>query len=172
MRQALCVTSRLIFAACSLLLAAAPAPCATQTAQVSANFIKPLTLAWVQDMDLGSIVLGPGTWSGAKVAITRGGVFSCPATQLTCTGATKAATYNVQGSNQQVIRITAPDVTLVNQNDPTKTLLLTVDNPGSVMLTNSGFPGVNFSLGGSITLSSTTAAGVYTGTFNVTVDYQ
>ena len=172
MRPAFRVTSRLIVVACSLLLAAAPALCATQTAQVSANLIKPLTLAWVQDMDLGSIVLGPGTWSGAKVAITRTGVFSCASAQVTCTGATQVATYNVQGSNQQIIRITAPDVTLVNQNDPTKTLLLTVDNPGSVMLTNSGFPGVNFSLGGSITLSSTTAAGVYTGTFNVTVDYQ
>ena len=32
-------------------------------------------------------------------------------------------------------------------------------------------PGKNFSVGGSVTLKSTTAAGTYVGTFNVTVDY-
>ena len=63
-------------------------------------------------------------------------------------------------------------MTLVNQGDPTKTLTLVVDKPASVTLTNSGPPGTNFSLGGSITLSSTTTSGTYSGTFNVTVDYQ
>jgi hypothetical protein len=46
-----------------------------------------------------------------------------------------------------------------------------VDNPGTVSLPNSGNPGVEFSLGGTITLNSTTAGGLYSGTFNVTVDY-
>ena len=49
---------------------------------------------------------------------------------------------------------------------------LVVDNPGQLVLTSSGEPGVNFDLGGSITLSSTAASGTYQGTFNVTVDYQ
>jgi hypothetical protein len=39
------------------------------------------------------------------------------------------------------------------------------------MLTNSGPPGTDFSLGGTITLSSSTVSGTYSGTFNVTVDY-
>ena len=39
------------------------------------------------------------------------------------------------------------------QEWPKKTLTLVVDNPGSVVLTNSGVPGVNFALGGAITLS-------------------
>jgi len=69
------------------------------------------------------------------------------------------------------VRISAPNVTLTNQSDPTKTLTLVVDSPGSLVLTNSGPPGSNFSLGGSVNLSSTTAGGVYAGTFNVTVDY-
>jgi len=45
------------------------------------------------------------------------------------------------------------------------------NRPGTVMLTNSGAPGNNFDLGGSITVASTTGDGVYSGTFNVTVDY-
>jgi hypothetical protein len=69
------------------------------------------------------------------------------------------------------VQITAPNVTLVNQSDPTKTLTLVTDAVASVTLTNSGPPGTNFNVGGSISLSSSTAAGTYSGTFNVTVDY-
>jgi hypothetical protein len=83
-----------------------------------------------------------------------------------------AATYNVQGSNQQTVRISCPNLVLTNQSDPTQTLAMTTNAPASILLTNSGFPGVNFSIGGSVTLNSTTSGGTYAGTFNVTVDYQ
>jgi hypothetical protein len=63
-------------------------------------------------------------------------------------------------------------VILKNLADATKTLTLVVDNPGTVVLPSSGTKGVNFSLGGSITLSSSAASGTYQGTFAVTADYQ
>ena len=151
--------------------AAAPARAATAVAAVSASTAKPLTLARVQDLDLGTILLAPGTWSGATVGISRAGVFTCTNANLACTGATRTAIYNVTGTNNMVVRITAPNVTLVNQSDTTKTLTLVVDSIASLTLTNSGAPGSNFNVGGTITVSSTTTAGLYTGTFNVTVDY-
>ena len=141
------------------------------TAQVSANVVKPLVLTWLQDLDLGTIVLGPGTWSGAVVKMTRAGVFTCTNANVTCSGATKVAQYNVSGSNRQVVHISAPSLTLVNQSDPSSTLTLVTDAPASVTLTNSGPPGSDFSIGGSVTLDSTTAGGTYVGTMNVTVDY-
>ena len=149
-------------------------PASAQSGQIvtiSASVVKPLTLAWVQNLDLGSIALGPGSWSGAVVGISRAGIFSCANANLTCTGATLVAKYQVTGSNNQVVRVSAPNVTLVNQSDSTQTLVLTIDSPGTVTLPNSGSPGVAFALGGAITLSSATAAGLYSGTFNVTVDY-
>jgi hypothetical protein len=153
-------------------IAATPALAAGNgVATISAQVVKPLTLSWIQDLDLGTIVLAPGTWAGATVGISRTGVFSCTNANVTCSGATQVATYNMQGTNNQVAHITAPNVTLTNQSDSTQTLTLVVDNPGAVTFTNSGAPGVNFSLGGSIALSSSTAGGFYTGTFNVTVDY-
>jgi hypothetical protein len=127
-------------------------------------------LTKLQDLNLGSITLGPGVWSNATVSLSRAGTFSCGSANLTCTGATMVAKYNVEGSKQPV-HITAPNVTLVNQSDPTQTLSLIVDNPGTVTLPNAGSPGLDFALGGSVTLSSTTAGGTYVGTFNVTVDY-
>jgi hypothetical protein len=158
--------------AASVLVAVVPARAAPGTsASVSASVVKPLTLKWVQDLDLGTIVLGPGSWSGATVAITRNGVFTCTNANITCTGATKVAKYNATGTNNQTVRITAPNVTLVNQNDTTQTLTLVVDSPGTIAMPNSGNQGVTFPLGGSISLSSTTAGGIYAGTFNVTVDY-
>ena len=154
------------------LAAAAPAHAANNVATVQANVVKPLILTWLQNLDLGTIALGPGTWSNATVGISKAGVFSCTNPNLICTGAPQAARYNVSGTNNRTVLITAPNVTLVNQGDPTKTLTMVVDNPGSALLTNSGPPGTNFSLGGSISLSSTTVSGTYSGIFNVTVDYQ
>lgn len=144
---------------------------ATQNATVNANVVRALTLTSLQDLDLGTITLGVGTWSGATVGISRTGAFSCSA-KLICTGAPQVATYKVTGSNKMVVKITAPNVIMVNQADPSKSLTLVVDNPGQVTLTSSGEPGNNFNLGGSITLDSTTVTGTYSGTFQVTVDYQ
>lgn len=154
-----------------LLAVAPPARAATVTAQVTANGIKPLILAKVQDLDLGSVTLGPGVWSNATISLSQAGVLSCASANVTCTGATAVATYNVQGSKQQPVNISCPNVTLVNQSDSSQTLTLVTSAPASLVLENNGFPGSNFSIGGSVTINSTTAAGTYVGTFNVTVDY-
>lgn len=144
---------------------------ATVVVKVNANATKPLSLTRAQDLNLGTIVLAPGTWSGATVSISSSGLLSCANPNTTCTGSAQAATYTVSGSNNEVVKITAPNVTLTNQSDPSKTLTLVVDNPGTVTLQNGGKKGTDFSLGGSLALSSSTAGGLYTGTFDVTVDY-
>ena len=150
---------------------AQPASAATQMVTVNATSVKPLSLVSVQSLDLGTLVLGPGSWQSATVGISRAGVFTCANAFVTCSGTTQAASYTVTGSNGQVVRIMAPDVTLTNQATPSQTLLLVVDNPGTVTLPNSGTKGVTFSLGGSIVVSPNTVSGTYAGTFNVTVDY-
>lgn len=161
----------LVGAACGACFAA-PAVAVTQNAAVKATVIKPLTLTSTQNLDLGTVTLKPGSWSGATVGISRAGLFSCANANLVCSGVTQVASYKVTGTNKQTVTITAPDVKLVNQSDPTQSLTLKVDSPGQVVLTSSGQPGTSFNLGGSVTLSSATTSGVYSGTFNVTVDYQ
>lgn len=154
-----------------MLVPGSTAGAATVTATVTANNVKPLVISKLSNLDFGSVTLAPGSWSNSTVSISQAGVRSCPNINITCTGPTSVASYNVQGSKQQVVRVSAPNVTLVNQTDSTKTLALTIDAPASITLTNSGFPGTNFSVGGSVVLSSATAAGTYVGTMNVTVDY-
>ena len=142
-----------------------------QNATATARVVKPLTLTWVRDLDLGTIVLsGAGVWSGANVGITRGGVFSCANANTTCSGSTQTAQYKVTGTNNQVVTVNAPNVTLTEPVSGS-TLLMTVDSPGTVNLGNSGATGLTFDLGGQITVASNTPDGTYSGTFNVTVNY-
>ena len=149
----------------------APANAATITAQAKAKVVKPLTIQSTQNLDFGTIILASGTWSGAVVRLSQAGALTCPS-NLTCSGATQSATYKVTGSKGQTVSITVPSVTLVNQLDSSQTLVLTPDSPASIVLGNSGANGTNFSIGGSISLNSTTAGGTYAGTFDVTADYQ
>lgn len=148
----------------------APAIAATITVKVKAQVVKPLVLKRVRDLDLGTVLVPRGAWAGATLRLSRTGALTCPAS-LTCSGVTQTAIYNVSGSNQMTVRISAPDVKLINQSEPSKTLTMVVDSPASVPLTNSGNKGQDFPLGGSIRLDSTTTDGTYLGTFNVTVDY-
>jgi hypothetical protein len=143
-----------------------------QNSTATARLVKPLTLTYVRDLNLGTIVLsGPGAWTGANVAISRAGAFSCANSNLTCSGATQTAQYRVTGTNNQTVTVSAPNVTMTNQNDGVSTLVLTVDNPATLNLANSGTAGLTFDLGGQITVASTTPDGTYAGTFNVTVNY-
>lgn len=156
---------------CGSFAAAAAGNAATINAAVTANGIKPLIIAKIQDLDLGSVTLGPGVWSNATISLSQAGALACTDPNVTCSGAPTTAQYNVQGSKQQTVYISVPTVTLVNSSDSTQTLTLVPDAPSTLVLANSGFPGSDFAVGGSVKINSTTAAGTYVGTFNVTVDY-
>ena len=138
--------------------------------QVKVSFVKPLTLTGLQNFDLGTIILsGAGTWTGATVRLSQAGALTCSA-NLICSGASQVAKYQVSGSNKQTVSILAPPVTLRNAINGS-TLMLSLDAPQSLVLTNSGNSGAEFSVGGLLTINSSTADGVYSGALAVTVDY-
>ena len=141
---------------------------AQTTIQAKANVVKSLTLTKKQDLDFGTVTLS-GAAGTYTVAISQTGSLSCPA-GATCAGAAVPGIMNVQGSNQQLVRITVAPAYLVNTIDGSS-IPLTPDAPASIMLTNSGFPGRDFNIGGSIAIPST-ADGTYAGNVVVTVDYQ
>lgn len=148
--------------------AGASALAATVNASVNAKVVKPLQLTSKQGLDFGQVVLGtdPGSWT---LSISTAGVRTCPA-PLLCTGAPRPAILNVTGSNGNVIYIRTSPADLTNAAG--NRLRFTPVAPATVTLTNSGNQGKDFNVGGSITLSSTTADGAYSGIIEVTVDYQ
>lgn len=134
-------------------------------AKASVNVIKPLTLTAIDDMLFGDVTVLD---SGA-ILMDNAGNLTCSG-GLTCAATGQAAQYNITGTNNQLVTVTAPDVTLTNTVSST-TLALRVDAPASVRLTNAGAPGTNFSFGGRIPIPASTAEGLYEGYLDVTVEY-
>ena len=152
--------------------AAAPVS-ATTDATAKARILRPLQLTSTQSLDLGIIVLnGTGTYT-ATVGLSKDGTtFNCDGNSgnVTCSGNPTVAIYNVSGTKSQPVTIAAGNVTL--QDPAGDKLTLVPDFNSTVNLTNSGAPGTDFNVGGSIQVANTTPDGVYTGTFAVTADYQ
>jgi hypothetical protein len=149
---------------------AAPVGAATP-ATARARIVRPLVLSAVRNLDFGTITLGTVAVGGETVSMTQAGVVTCGSGGLTCSGTPVSATYNVQGTNNQTVQIFAVASPLTNANDGT-TLSFSPNAPATVGLTNSGSPGNNFNVGGSITILPATTDGVYSGNIAVTVDYQ
>ena len=160
-------------AVAALVLISAPAQAVSSATPgtASAKIYRPLTISLVQNLDFGTIVLsGAGTWSGEVVSMSQAGAVTCGGgTNLTCSGTPQAAQYKLVGTNNAIVTISSPGFNLTGPG----TLAFTPNAPATVNLGASGATtGVDFGIGGSITLASTTPDGVYSGTFNVTANYQ
>jgi hypothetical protein len=146
----------------------APALAAETTIKASAKVVKSLELMSKQNLDFGTITLSgtPGTYT---VSINLAGTLTCPS-GATCSGLAQPAIMNAQGSQGQVVIISVASSNLVNSVDGSS-IPFTPVAPASLTLTNSGFPGKDFNVGGSIAIPST-ADGTYSGNVVVTANYQ
>jgi spore coat protein U-like protein len=152
-------------------LCASAAPAATVTAQVNANIVKPLAFTATGSLNFGTIVVNNLTAS-RTITLSPANVLTCGGSaELVCSGPTSVPTFNVQGTNKSVLNIFKNVSQLTNTSNGSK-LALTPIGQNSVTLTNSGAPGSDFAIGGSITLTPTTTAGTYSGVVDVTVEYQ
>lgn len=169
------------------LLLPAQAQAATANATISASITRPVQLTGGGTLAFGAILTpSTATYSGTfTVAATATQTGTYCASGFTCSGTPQAAAFNIQGTNKTNIGINIPlTVTLTLQNytgggaTPTITATTTnslVANNGTgsytVQLPNSGAPGLNFYVGGAMTVSQATTDGTYAGTFTITADY-
>ena len=160
------------FAVAALISSPAAAVSPATQATATAKIYKPLTISSVQNLDFGVIVLTGASFAGEVVSINQAGTLTCgsnPGVLLTCSGTPQPAKYKLVGTNNATVTITCPGFNLTGPG----TLAFTPNAPATVNLGASGATtGLTFSIGGSITVASTTADGVYSGTFAVTADYQ
>jgi Domain of unknown function (DUF4402) len=152
-------------------IALASVPVAANAAQItatmSANVVKPVQLTKIQDMDYGTLLVS--NYTGTRnVVMTRAGALTCP-TEITCSGATKQARFNIQGTNKMVVGISVTSAGLINGSN---TIPFTPDVAGSVTMTNSGAPGTDVDIGGTLTVNGAIPGGLYSGTLTITADYQ
>ena len=133
----------------------------------TARIIRPLTLSATGTLDFGTIVLN-GITANRTVTLNPDTSITC-ATELVCDLNGSVPTYNVRGTQGQTVNIIKNTSSLTGSNGGS--LTLTPVGANSVLLSNSGVPGEDFAIGGSITIGTGTADGVYTGTVDVQVDY-
>lgn len=136
-------------------------------ANVKVSIKKPIVVTLLQSLDFGTVILSGGG-AADTFAISRTGALTCAA-GATCTGAAQEARYNVTGSNQATVTINAPDFDLVNGAGDA--IRFYPDAPATIDLPNSGNTGIDFGVGGTISVPQT-AAGAYVGTMTVTAEYQ
>ena len=149
------------------LATATPASAAQITAVTSVNVIKPVALAKLQDMDFGTLTFA-GFTGTRTIVLSRPGAITCAA-DIVCSGTTKQARFNITGTNRLVVMLTYTGGTLSNGTD---SIPFTANGPASVTMINSGAPGLDIDVGGSLTVSPTLVGGVYSGTMTLTADYQ
>jgi Mat/Ecp fimbriae major subunit len=142
---------------------ATAANAATADANATAVILAPVTVTKTADLDFGTIAVGT---SGATVAVSTAGARTC-GTGLVCSGATSAAAFTVSGVTGQTVSVSLPGSVSLTSGANTMSATLT-SSAASIVLDGTDA----FTVGGTLTVSGTQAAGNYSGLFTATVNYQ
>ncbi len=144
----------------------------TTPIEVRAKVVKPLAFTSTGSMNFGTVVLN-GLTANRTISISTANVRDCGggSPQLICSGATSVPTYNLRGTNNATVTIIKNASNLTNATTGA-TLAMTLSGPSLIAFTNSSANGVDFAIGGAITLTPSTGEGVYSGTVDVQIDYQ
>lgn len=153
----------------ALAMNAQVAHAASATGTAKAKILRQITLTNTSDLQFATIISGA---TASTVAVSTSGAATCGA-GLTCTGTTTAANFDIQGTNNAVVLVGGDaNVTLTGSLGGTMNAALSYST-NSVTLTNGpGTVGGSFQVGGTLSVGSNQTAGDYTGTFNVTANYQ
>ena len=145
------------------------------SSSATANVFRAVTISKTADIGFGKIVR-PSAGSGS-VSLTAAGVRSVTGTGsfAFASPAPTSAAFSVSGEGGQAITVTIP--TSFTMTSGANTLTVTTASTGggvqtlSGTLGNAGTPPTAITVGGSFPISSTTPTGTYSGTFNITVQY-
>jgi hypothetical protein len=169
-------------AALCLAPSAAHAQSAT-TADARANLMEPLSLTKLSDMDFGDLIV---TTAGT-VILSADPVTTCVATGgVIHTQECQPATFSGFGAPNQRMRIRRPigrEITLTGPGADMTVTDLTIDGGATLNRVNSNpnwerfrintFDGsFIFRVGGTLNVNANQVAGLYSGTFDIRIDYQ
>jgi hypothetical protein len=144
----------------------------SDTADVTAEILTALSVAvdpTDNTLDFGQIA--PGA-SAVTIVVAPDGTMTggCPAAVI-CAGSTNAPSFDVVGNPNALVYVTFTNAseTLSNGTDSMTVDTFTTDGSGQLTLDGSGDG--SFTVGGSLGVAASQAAGVYTGTLEVNVAY-
>ncbi|MEP7348473.1 MAG: DUF4402 domain-containing protein [Sphingorhabdus sp.] len=153
------------FAAAAMVSTGANA--ATQSATAEVDILAPVVLSPVTTLDLGVVAVGAvaGTVTLPNSSDTR----TCSAS-LTCVGTAARGSFQVtSATNGYVIAITVPASTSLTGAGAPMALTL---SPSAASITFNSAALQTIYVGGTLSVGASQTAGTYTGTYNVSADYQ
>lgn len=155
-----------VSAAAMAALASTSAHADTAEATASAEILQQVTVTSDGSaLNFGTIVVGA---DGGDVEISSAGALAACDANLVCSGTVSAAGFDVTGTSGEIVAISVdPTVQLSNADGDTMSATLASSD---TTLTLAG--GDSFAVGGTLTVGASQADGAYSGTFEVTVDYQ
>jgi hypothetical protein len=153
-------------AVAAVTLGATGASAATATANASANIVQAITITEDDALDFATIV--PGA-AASTVQISAAGARTCGA-GLTCSGTHSAGNFTASGTANQPVAfgVDASTTLTSGANSMSVTGLALSAATGT---TDAGGD-ATFSVGGTLNVGANQAAGLYTGTYNVSANYQ
>lgn len=152
----------------ALALHANPAQSAQATANANATIIAAITITKTLDLEFGSIVAGSVS---SVVRVATNDSRSVVSGDATLAGAAnQAASFDVTGEPSLTYAITLPASTTISGPGTDMTVdTFTDSNSGTGTLDGTGND--TFTVGADLTVGASQTAGSYTGTFDVTVNY-
>ena len=180
------LSGRLAALACVLAFASAPTMASAQgveTVEARVGIVEPLAITKLSDLDFGNII--PST--GGTIVLTPTVSPTCTVTGAVIhTAECQPATFGGFGAAGQRVRVRRPigrrivltgpgdDMTVTDitiDGDPDLTLVRSNPNWERFLIGSSDGAFV-FRVGGTLTVNPDQAPGVYTGTFDIRLDYQ
>ena len=135
------------------------------SATATVNIVSPLQLTNTAGLNFGTVV---GPFSGTVVRVSNTGTRTCGS--LTCSGTPSAAAFTVKGTASQGLTVKVDTSVTMTSGSNNLSVDLTTDLPTAVATDATG--AASFGVGGSLTIPASTPDGLYSGTFNVQVNYQ
>jgi Mat/Ecp fimbriae major subunit len=157
------IKAALVGAALLAGFSASSAQAATASATARATILRQVTLNKTADLDFGTIITGT---TASSVVVSSAGARTCNLPAV-CSGTVSAAAFGIVGTTGQTVTLAATGpVTLTSGTNTMSATLAT--SAATRVLTGTD----SFTVGGTLSVGANQADGVYTGSFNVTVDYQ
>lgn len=151
----------------------AAASAATASSDSTATIVTAISLTNTAALDFGSAVADAA--SQGTVEMGAGGTRTCTTVTCVTQDPGNAASFDVSGEANYSYDVTLPGsaITLTHDSNGTDTMsadTFAASNAGSGTLDGSGAD--TFTVGATLTVGAGQTAGGYTGTFDVSVDYQ
>jgi Mat/Ecp fimbriae major subunit len=156
-----------LLGAAAIAMVSTGANAAQVTATAEVEILAPVTLSETAGLDFGIVAAG---LSAGTVTIGTGANTAGCSAGLACVGTSSRGVFSVTGADTTTVVITVDASTTLSNGTPADDMTVTL-TPSVTTLAANGAP-QTFYVGGVLAVAGSQTAGTYTGSYDVSADYQ